>query len=56
MEEAPEDILQAKLKAWFYKQLFGEDTERISHIAQGSHSCTYKIETIRIIEVVSYNC
>src|SRR5699024_3766681 len=38
-----ETRLPCKLEAMFYKKLFGEETNRITHIAEGDHACTYEI-------------
>lgn len=37
-----ETRLPCKLEALFFKQLFGPNTERTTHIAEGDYSCTYE--------------
>lgn len=38
-----ETRLPCKLEAMFYKKLFGDQTNRTMHIAEGDHACTYEI-------------
>ncbi len=42
-EAVKETRLPCKLEEMFYKKLFNEKAERITHIAEGDHSCTYDI-------------
>lgn len=42
-EVVKETRLPCKLEAMFYKKLFNDETERISHIAEGDYSCTYVV-------------
>lgn len=42
-EVVKETQLPCKLEAKFYKKLFGQNTERKTHIAKGDYSCTYEI-------------
>lgn len=44
-EVVKETRLPCKLEAMFYKKLFNDKAERISHIAEGDYSCTYSIPT-----------
>lgn len=44
-EVVKETRLPCKLEAMFYKKLFNEKAERITHIAEGDYSCTYNIPT-----------
>lgn len=38
-----ETKLPCKLEAEFYKKIFGKESERISFIAEGDYSCTYRV-------------
>ncbi len=42
-EVVKETQLPCELEAMFFKELFNEDAERTSHIAEGDFSCTYDI-------------
>ena len=42
-EVIKETKLPCKLEAEFYKKIYGEETERISFIADGDYSCTYRV-------------
>lgn len=42
-EVVKETRLPCQLEAMFFKKLFNEGADRISHIAKGDFSCTYKI-------------
>jgi predicted ArsR family transcriptional regulator len=42
-EIVKETRLPCKLEAMFYQKLFGDQTERITYIAEGDHACTYEI-------------
>jgi len=42
-EVVKETQLPCKLEAAFYKELFNQQAERTSFIAEGDHSCTYEI-------------
>lgn len=44
-EVVKETRLPCKLEEMFYKRLFNENTERVTYIAEGDHSCTYDIPT-----------
>ncbi len=44
-EVVKETRLPCELEAMFFKELFNEDAERTSHIAEGDFSCTYNIPT-----------
>ena len=42
-EIVQETRLPCKLEAEFFKKIYGEETERISFIAEGDYSCTYRV-------------
>lgn len=44
-EVVKETRMPCVLEAMFFKELFNENAERTSHIAEGDFSCTYKIPT-----------
>ena len=41
-EIVKETRLPCKLEALFFKKIFGSNTERTTHIAEGDYSCTYE--------------
>jgi len=44
-ESVKETRIPCRLEEEFYRQIFGAELERVSHIPEGHSACTYEIET-----------